>query len=386
MKLAFIVPGFSSNDQDWCIPAHTDIARALAARHEVHVFTMRYPHRIDKYHIGNVIVHSFNGVNSHGAASARLWGRVINAIRREHARSRFNILHSIFGSESGAVAVLAGKLLRAPSVVWLVNGELVGLPEIGYGADLIPSQRQMNKLILRYADCVLCGCASLTATARARNRRVRAITLPLGVNTRRFDHDNALATDCDHPHFVNVGSLVPVKDQAALISAFADVQRHLPGAQLTIAGIGPLEPALRAHADELGLGGQVTFVGSVPHDALAPLYRSAHVFVQASRHEGQGMALLEAVACGCAAAGTRVGALADLADQSAAVAAPVGSMDTLAQAMLSAFRDRKTLVARAREILEREYTIAVTQTSLEKTYSRLADGNELTFEHTVARA
>lgn len=386
MKLAFIVPGFSSNEQDWCIPAHTDIVSALAARHEVHVFTMRYPHRVDKYHIGNIIVHSFNGVNSHGTVTARLWGHVTNAIRREHVRAHFDILHAIFGSESGSVAVLAGKLLRVPSVVWLVNGELVGLPEIGYGADLIPRQRQMNRLILRHADCILCGCDSLTETARTRNRRTRAITLPLGVNTQRFNLDTAASAYDAPPHFVNVGSLIPVKDQTALISAFAVVKRHLPGAHLTIAGVGPLESAFRAHADGLELGEQITFAGSVPHDALAPLYRSAHVFVQASRHEGQGMALLEAIACGCAAAGTRVGALADLAGQSAAVAAPVGSVDALAQAMLSALHERKMLVARAGEILEREYTIPVVQTRLEKTYTRLAYGNELAFEHTVTRA
>lgn len=98
------------------------------------------------------------------------------------------------------------------------------------------------------------------------------------------------------------------------------------------------------------------------------------------------MALLEAVACGCAAAGTRVGALADLAGQSAAVAAPVGSVHALAQAMLSALHERKTLVTRTGEILEREYTVEVARTRLEKTYARLAYGSELTFEHTVARA
>ena len=98
------------------------------------------------------------------------------------------------------------------------------------------------------------------------------------------------------------------------------------------------------------------------------------------------MALLEAAACGCAVAGTRVGALADLAAESAAVAAPVGAADLLAEAMQNAFTDRQVLVARTGEILEREYTVTVTRTRLEKIYSRLACGNELAFEHNVARA
>jgi glycosyltransferase involved in cell wall biosynthesis len=386
MKLALIVPGFSSSEQDWCIPAHTDIARALAAHHEVHVFTMRYPHRTDNYQLGNILVHSFNGVNSRGLTSARLWGRVINSIRSEHARGRFDILHAIFGSESGSVAVLAGKLLRVPSVVWLVNGELVGLPEINYGADLIPRQRQMNRLILDHADAILCGCDALTRVVRLRSPSQRVETLPLGVNTQRFHLDSSVTRTDDGPHLLNVGSLVPVKDQAALISAFQIVLKSYPNARLTIAGVGPLKNALCEQIERLGISARVSLVGAVPHDAMAPLYRSAHLYVQSSLHEGQGMALLEAAACGCALAGTNVGALADLATQSAAVPAPVHSPGALAHAMQAAFDDCQNLARRSGEILEREYTVDVTRARLEKTYRQLVDGKEIALEHTVARA
>lgn len=171
MKIAFVAPGFSADENDWCIPAHTDIARELARRNDVHVFAMRYPHRVDEYRIGGASVHSFNGVGSRGMASARLWKNVLRALAREHARARFDVVHAIFGSEAGCVAAMAGKFLRVPSVVWLVNGELVGLREIGYGADLIARQRWMNDLILRLADAVLCGCAQMAARARKKFAR-----------------------------------------------------------------------------------------------------------------------------------------------------------------------------------------------------------------------
>ena len=64
---------------------------------------------------------------------------------------------------------------------------------------------------------------------------------------------------------------------------------------------------MRGLAGELEIAERVTFAGYVAHDQLADLYRESDVFVQASRHEGQGIALLEATACGAAPAGTDVG-------------------------------------------------------------------------------
>lgn len=373
MKIAFIVPGFSADESDWCIPAHTDLVRALAETHTVHVFAMRYPHHSDTYAIGRATVHSFNGVGSRGAASARLWLRVLRAVEREHRRAPFDVVQSIFGGEAGCFATLAGKRLRVPSVVWLVNGELVGLPEIGYGADLMARQSWLNKLALGYANRILTGSEALTEAARARlsgQRADRVETLPLGVNTARFPlHPRGANANAA---LVNVGSLLPVKDQAALLRAFARVREQVSGATLSIAGGGPLEAELNRLADELGIRSAVTFAGNLPHDQLPELYQRADVFVQSSRHEGQGMALLEAAASGCAVCGTAVGALRDLARQDAAIAVPPGSADALAGAILDTLRAPLSERARAGEIARCEYNLERICARLETMYRKLA--------------
>ncbi len=401
MKLAFIVPGFSADETDWCIPAHTDIVRALAQSHQVHVYTMRYPHRADTYHIGNATIHSFGGVGSRGMGSALLWRNVIWAIRAEHKRGAFDILHAIFGSEAGGVSVLAGRALHIPSVVWMVDGEMVGLPDIGYGADLIPRQRLMNKLILRYADQILCGCDLLTQEARKRlpkEQAARAETLPLGVNFSRFRHESPVpsfvintqadtpaqsdAVRDEHPHFVNVGSLLPVKAQDTLLDAFARVQKILPNARLTIAGVGKLERQLRQNAHALHIADSVNFAGNIPHDQLPRLYQSANVFVQASRHEGQGMALLEAAACGCAVCGTDVGALHDLAQQGVALVSKPGDDDALAVTMCQTYSERKLRAAQTWEIVDCEYNLERVCARLQETYVQLCHKHHT--QHVIA--
>lgn len=388
MKLAFLVPGFSAHEHDWCIPAHTDIVRALAQSHEVHVFAMRYPHRADVYRVGEAIVHSFNGVGSRGGASARLWQIVFSQLRREHRRAPFDLIHAIFGSESGCVATLSGKFLRVPTVVWMVNGEMVGLREIGYGADIFARQRWMNRVILRHANRVLCGCTPMMQLARARRPNAPLALVPLGVNLERFHLPfAALPSPSSTPaRFINVGSLTPVKDQANLLRAFELVRRTMPNARLTIVGAGPLDKELRALAYALRLHSDVTFASDVAHDALANLYQASDVFVQASQHEGQGMAMLEAAACGCAVCGTRVGALADLARQDAAIASPVGDAQALAGAMRMAYQERAALSLRAYSIVERDYNLETVAAQLETLYAQLEAGEKSFAQTTIAGA
>lgn len=43
MKLAIVVPGLSAHANDWAIPALQTLVTSLAQKHEVHVFSLRYP-------------------------------------------------------------------------------------------------------------------------------------------------------------------------------------------------------------------------------------------------------------------------------------------------------------------------------------------------------
>src|SRR3954469_2371008 len=55
------------------------------------------------------------------------------------------------------------------------------------------------------------------------------------------------------PRLLCVGRLIPIKGHVVLLRAFAEAKRDLPELQLDIAGRGPLEPALKALAKELGV-------------------------------------------------------------------------------------------------------------------------------------
>lgn len=94
--------------------------------------------------------------------------------------------------------------------------------------------------------------------------------------------------------FVAVGRLVPQKNHAEMLAAFADARG--PHDRLTIIGDGPLRAPLERQARRLGIARQVCFVGHVPNAARAML--SYDALLLTSRYEGIPAVLVEALVGG----------------------------------------------------------------------------------------
>lgn len=376
MRVALIVPGFSADEDDWCIPALRDLVGALARTDDVTVLTLRYPHRAGRYAAFGARVIALGGATRRGASSLGLWRRALAALRAEHRRRPFDLLHAFWATESGLLATLGGRLLGAPAVVSLAGGELTGLRDIGYGDQLATIQRLKVGLALRGADVVTGGSAYLIERAAPRlGRRPpgRLRRIPLGVDTGRFrPGPGAVGDDC--PALIHVASLVPVKDQAMLLLAVALVRHGGVPVRLRIAGEGPLEHDLRGLADALGIGEAVEFLGAVPHDRLPDLYRSGTLFVLSSRHEAQGMAVLEAAACGLPVVGTAAGVIPEFAP-GAAVAVPGGDAGALAAAIGALLSDpaRRAALGRAgRARVATDYSLERATAQFRELYAGLA--------------
>ncbi|MBI3466420.1 MAG: glycosyltransferase family 4 protein [Planctomycetes bacterium] len=104
------------------------------------------------------------------------------------------------------------------------------------------------------------------------------------------------------------------KGHDQLLQIWPDVLREIPTATLLIAGDGDDRPRLEAKAATLGLGGGVQFLGRVPNERLAALYRDCAFFVMPSRDEGFGLVFLEAMQAGKACIGGAGAAAEIIAD------------------------------------------------------------------------
>jgi glycosyltransferase involved in cell wall biosynthesis len=136
---------------------------------------------------------------------------------------------------------------------------------------------------------------------------------------------------------LSIGSVLPIKGYDVLIAAVATL-KEMPW-RLTIAGDRTRNPAAAAQLDTdieaHGLGNRITVLGAVPPERIMELYLASDVFVLASRFEGYGMALAEAIAHGLPVVSTTAGAIPDTVPPGAGLL--VSSDD--AAALAGALRD-----------------------------------------------
>jgi glycosyltransferase involved in cell wall biosynthesis len=113
------------------------------------------------------------------------------------------------------------------------------------------------------------------------------------------------------PLVVAVGRLVPVKRFDLLVDALAAVHQRQPAMRAVIVGEGYEREALEAQIRELGAGDWISLPGRLDAASLIDLYRRAWVLASASAHEGWGMTITEAAACGTPAVASRIAGHAD---------------------------------------------------------------------------
>jgi glycosyltransferase involved in cell wall biosynthesis len=328
VNVGLVVPGFSADARDWCIPALRHLARTLARGDNVRVIALRYPYAAGRYSVDGAEVIALGGALSHRAATFALWRHAFEVLREEHTRRPFDVLHAFWATESGLLAAIGGRMLRVPTVVSLAGGELVALHDIGYGDQRIAWERLKVAASLRLATRVTAGSQQLQALATRRLRRFVHLA-PLGVDVALFQPTVREATQ----RVVHVGALVPVKDQATMLRAFSLVRGAAPEACLEVIGGGPLEQSLRRLAADLGLDRKVCFRGEIDHAALPSVYHGAGACVISSRHEAQCMVALEAAACGVRVVGTRIGVLPEVTPAVVPVRDPVALAGALAASL-----------------------------------------------------
>lgn len=143
------------------------------------------------------------------------------------------------------------------------------------------------------------------------------------------------------PTVLFAGALIEQKGVATLVEAFARVRKAVPDARLRVAGRGPLEGALRARTEALGLGDAVSFEGFVGRDAMVELFRSAHLLaVPSIWRENAPVVVSEALACGLPCVGSDIGGIREFVQEGeCGRTAPPREPEPLAEGMIALLRD-----------------------------------------------
>jgi glycosyltransferase involved in cell wall biosynthesis len=145
--------------------------------------------------------------------------------------------------------------------------------------------------------------------------RVRAIHL--GVDHERFSPDGGAREQ----FLLYPANRWRHKNHERLFEAFAEVRRERPELRLVLTGAGH---------ENLSLPEGVESRGHVSLDVLVELYRRAAALVYPSLYEGFGIPCVEAMACGCPVAVSRVASLPEVCGDAAVYFDPK-SVESIAQ-------------------------------------------------------
>jgi glycosyltransferase involved in cell wall biosynthesis len=160
------------------------------------------------------------------------------------------------------------------------------------------------------------------------------------------------------------------------IDVAAEIARRLPAAQFVLAGDGPLLPAAKERARQLGLEAKLDFPGFVSD--MDQFWNSLDVALFTSPKEPFGLRLIEPMVHQIPMAAYLTGAGSDeiIEDGKNSVAAPWGKADRLAEQAVRLVADstlREAMVAQAYDEVRTKYTTERMAAQVEAVYSKLVE-------------
>lgn len=222
----------------------------------------------------------------------------ISAGKKLLKKESFDVINTHFALPSGPVGNALSRFSGIPNVLSVHGGDLYD-PSKFSSPHRHYLLRAWVRRLARNADAVVGQSSNTLQNLRDYyTPEIEGIRIPLGIR-----NPGAIASsrekygfNKDDFLFVTIGRLVARK----AINQLVDIMGKLGNskAHLLIVGSGPQESPLLKQVEELGLAGQVHFMGNVQETEKFEILKLSDAFVSTSQHEGFGIVFLEAMATG----------------------------------------------------------------------------------------
>jgi len=197
-------------------------------------------------------------------------------------------------------------LIGVPPVVLTVHDVSYARRASDYPYKIDPVRRWFYRASVRHAAAIVTDSAFSASEIESAYgiHRDQIAVIPLAADARFRPRDTgpALAELAGAPYVLHVGDLHARRRPGLLLDALLRLRAQHPslkGHAIVFIGVDRGEgPALRARAEAAGAPDAVRLLGPRTDDDLVSALQGASAFVYASRYEGFGLPVLEAMACG----------------------------------------------------------------------------------------
>ncbi len=219
-----------------------------------------------------------------------------------------------FASWHAHLPLLLARLLRRPSLLIVGGFDTASMPEIGYGYQQGGIRRRLARACMRLATRLMTN-SEYSRGELERNAGFSAAVVHHGI-------PDPFGTLPDGPRdalAVTVSNVARIALERKGLRVFVEAAAHAPEVEFRLVGACTDDAAelLRARAAP-----NAALTGRLSDEDLDALLRRASVYVQASRHEGFGMGVAEAMLAGCIPVVTDAGALPEVVGDAGVVVAP----------------------------------------------------------------
>jgi len=237
---------------------------------------------------------------------------------------------SWFALSHAWITVHLSKLLRVPSVVVVGGWDVAAIPEIPYGAMLASRSRRRVGWTLSAADEVIVASEASKREALQWMDR-KATVVPLAVATGFFLPGEAKQNSVMTVAGISHEQVIKTKG----IDIFLEVARRLPKTPFELIGVE--SPEWMVRLGEVAPD-NVKISPWIGRSALLAKFQKHKVYVQLSAHEAFGLALAEAMACGCNAVVSDRGSLPEIVGRVGRVVS-YGDIDSTTAAVAKALEE-----------------------------------------------
>jgi glycosyltransferase involved in cell wall biosynthesis len=262
--------------------------------------------------------------------------------------------------------LLIGRLFRKPVIVTGVLDHPYPASERGFARRPL-WQRALMQSALRWADRNV-FISRWEADGVPRDYRVRAPRLiPLAVDTEFFRPDALPREDFVLSIIWLESYSIWRKCALEILRAVPAIRARHPEGRFVIVGERQdAWPTVRAEAERLGIGDVVSFPGVVSREEKRRLMQRCRIYLQPTRFEGFGAAILEAMSCGAPVLTNPAGAVAEVVGDAGRYLAGTtpGEIADGVGSLWNDERQLRALSARARERAEATFSYSAKREAL----------------------